>query len=134
MSHWENNAVQFMRLLCEINATQNLDLAILAKSMDLSVEDVEELFDRANTDWEKQKQAVLNQETQKLTIDLNIFDDEGNVVDGTTAEMTLAQISDVVDHAAQLIIVRRSHTRSSGDTDAILDEMEEALVVSGVVQ
>lgn len=73
-------------------------------------------------------------EMDKLTVNLNIFNDEGNVVDGTTAEMSMAQISDVIDHAAQLIIVRRSHRRSSGDTDQLLAELEEALVVSGVVQ
>lgn len=56
------------------------------------------------------------------------------MVDGATTEMTLSQISDVVDYAAQLIIVRRSDKHSSGDTDTILDELEEALVVSGVVQ
>lgn len=69
-----------------------------------------------------------------IVVDLNIFNDEGNVVDGTTAEMTREQISDVIDHASQLILVRRSGRRSSGDTDDILNELEEALVVSGVLE
>lgn len=69
-----------------------------------------------------------------ITVNLNIFDDEGNVVDGTTAEMTLAQISDVVDHASQLVLVLRSGRRSSGDTTAVLNQLEEALESSGVLE
>ncbi len=53
---WNDNTLQFARLLCEINATQdNLDLQLIADSMDLSVGEVEELFDRANTAWEASK-------------------------------------------------------------------------------
>lgn len=54
---WLDNAVQFPRLLSEIIATQdNLDLAVLAESMDVTIEDVNELFDRANAVWEQAKQ------------------------------------------------------------------------------
>lgn len=50
---WQNNGIQFPRLLAEILATQDgLDMAALAASMDLSVEEVAELFDRANQEWE----------------------------------------------------------------------------------
>lgn len=69
-------------------------------------------------------------DTDKITIDLNIFDDEGNVVDGTTSEMTREQISDVIDHAAQLIIMRRDGL----DIEGILDELEEALSSAGVIE
>lgn len=65
----------------------------------------------------------------KIIVDLNVIDNEGNVVDGTTSEMTREQISDVIDHAAQLIIVRRD----GGDIEAILNELEEALVSSDVI-
>jgi tRNA pseudouridine-54 N-methylase len=68
--------------------------------------------------------------TQKITVDLNIFDDDGNVVDGTTSEMTLEQISDVVDHASQLILLHRD----GKDISDILDELDEALTASGVLQ
>ena len=44
---WKNNGIQFSRLISEIAATQTLDLAALADSMDLSVEHVDELFERA---------------------------------------------------------------------------------------
>jgi hypothetical protein len=67
--------------------------------------------------------------TQKLTIDLNVFDADGIVVDGTTAEMTLPQISDVIDHATQLILLRRD----GKDVSEVMDELEEALVSSGVL-
>ena len=54
---WDDNLFQFPRLLCEINATQELDLPALAESMDLTLPDVIELFDRADDVWELAKQA-----------------------------------------------------------------------------
>ena len=52
---WENNAIQFPRLLCEIMATQQLDCSALAESMDLEVDAIKELFERANEAWESAK-------------------------------------------------------------------------------
>ena len=52
--NWKNNGIQFPRLLAEIVATQdNLDIPALATSMDLTVEEVNELFDRAQLAWEE---------------------------------------------------------------------------------
>ena len=67
--------------------------------------------------------------SKKITIDLNEFDNEGNVVDGSTAELTREQISDIIDHAAQAILVRRD----GGDVEAILDQLEEALSSYAVI-
>lgn len=122
---WNNNAIQFPRLLAEIMATQNLDMEALAESMDLDIAEINQLFDRADSAWE----AIKAGEEPTITIDLNVYDDEGNVVDATDSQMTLAQISDVIDHASQLILVRRD----DGDLDPILDELDEALSVSGVL-
>ena len=61
-------------------------------------------------------------------ISLNIFSDDGVVVDTTTAELTLDQISDIIDHAAQLILNVRN-----GQSGVDLSELEEALVVAGVI-
>lgn len=52
---WADNEVQFARLICEICATSDIDLASLCTSMDLGPERVQELFDRANDVWEKAK-------------------------------------------------------------------------------
>lgn len=53
---WNNNLIQFARLIAEISATQDhLDLPALAESMDLEVADVNTLFDRANEVWEASK-------------------------------------------------------------------------------
>lgn len=123
---WNDNAIQFPRLLAEIMATQEIDLATLAESMDLSIDDVNELFDRADQAWESAKAG----QTDSTVLTLNIFDDEGRVVDTTTTEMSLAQISDVVDHASQAILVRRS----GGDINPILDELDEALSASNVLE
>lgn len=53
---WDNNLIQFARLLSEINATQDsIDFDALCESMNLEREEVNELFDRANDVWEKAK-------------------------------------------------------------------------------
>ncbi len=56
---WNDDSIQFARLLAEINATQNdLDLRALAESMDLSIDEINELFDRADIAWEKVKKSL----------------------------------------------------------------------------
>ncbi|MYM92481.1 hypothetical protein [Duganella vulcania] len=57
---WERDDVQFPRLLAEIMATQDkLDMAALAESMDLTIEEVTSLFDRAHQAWEQVKENIL---------------------------------------------------------------------------
>ena len=54
---WNNNEVQFARLLAEIVATQdNIDFETLATSMDLELEQVQELLERASDRWEQAKE------------------------------------------------------------------------------
>lgn len=55
---WESNKIQFARLLSEIAATQPLDIASLASSMDLCGYAVNELFDRAQKAWEEEKENL----------------------------------------------------------------------------
>ena len=55
---WERDDIQFPRLLCEIRANwePNKDeWKALCSSMDLTEDQIEELFDRANTAWEDSK-------------------------------------------------------------------------------
>lgn len=53
---WENNSIQFPRLLAEIAATQDsLDIEALCEAMDLDEYYITELFDRAQIEWEKIK-------------------------------------------------------------------------------
>ena len=56
--NWNNDKVQFARLLCEIAATQELDVDELMESMDLSEEGIQELFDRADAVWEHAKEGI----------------------------------------------------------------------------
>jgi hypothetical protein len=51
---WENNEIQFARLLCELVAS-DYNVTDAAKSMDLEVKDINELLDRAHTVWERAK-------------------------------------------------------------------------------
>ena len=53
---WDNDLVQFARLLCEIQATQDtLRMDLLCESMDIEMRDLAELFDRAHDVWEHAK-------------------------------------------------------------------------------
>lgn len=59
MNRWENDRIQFARLICEIVATHDeIDCAALRESMDLDQSDLDALFDRANEAWEKAKRKV----------------------------------------------------------------------------
>lgn len=52
-SLWDNNEIQFARLLCElVAACDDLKLRDVCESMDLSQDELNELFDRAETVWE----------------------------------------------------------------------------------
>ena len=56
---WENNTIQFARLLAEIASTVEFtesDMAELCFNMDLEPADIDELFDRAQERWEDIKQ------------------------------------------------------------------------------
>lgn len=58
---WENDMTQFARLLCEINATLDVkpeDWKALRASMDLELDQLNELFDRANKVWEEAKKRL----------------------------------------------------------------------------
>ena len=53
---WENNEIQFARLLCElVAANESLAIKEVAMSMDLEVADVNELFERAHQVFEEAK-------------------------------------------------------------------------------
>lgn len=62
-SLWLDDSIQFPRLLAEIVATQdNLDIAALCESMDLDPEEVDELFDRAQSAWESHVERLCQEE------------------------------------------------------------------------
>ena len=59
---WKNDKLQFARLLCEIRANikgTKKEWKELYLSTDLSQEEVNELFDRANDFWEEEKYKHL---------------------------------------------------------------------------
>ena len=58
---WEDNSIQFPRLLAEICATVDItpkDFEALQESMDLTEDEINELFDRAQEEWEEIKNEV----------------------------------------------------------------------------
>jgi len=52
---WARNDLQFPRLLAEIAATQTLDVEALSEAMDLEEDAIDELLERAQTEWAKAK-------------------------------------------------------------------------------
>ena len=50
---WEDTGIQAVRLVSEIIATQeNLDMEALCESMDLEMDDMNNLMDRIQDSWE----------------------------------------------------------------------------------
>lgn len=68
MSAWNNDTIQFARLIAEINATQEIDFAALAEAMDLTIEEVGDLFDRADEAWEKAKRDIMSADKATHTL------------------------------------------------------------------
>lgn len=66
-----------------------------------------------------------------VNVVLNTFDDEGNVVDTDNMDLTNSQVSDIIDHAAQLIIMQRD--RDSVGIGSAMLELEAALENAGVI-
>lgn len=73
---------------------------------------------------------------QIVNITLNSFDAEGSQVDTDNMDLTPAQVSDIVDHAAQLTVVMRQMATKKGGIEAfdhVYAELEESLQSAGVV-
>ena len=67
MNLWDNNEIQFARLLCEIAGTQEaFDMPALCESMGLDRTKVEELFDRANAVWEHSKATYCSPDLKPI--------------------------------------------------------------------
>ena len=63
MTLWDNNEIQFARLLCEMRANCHIsgsDWDDLCESMDLTEDEVGSLLDRAHEVWEQSKKNVHN--------------------------------------------------------------------------
>ena len=59
-SLWEDDRIQFARLISEIVACEeSLDTITLCESMDLEEEELQSLFDRAEEVFEQSKRAIL---------------------------------------------------------------------------
>lgn len=59
---WENNRVQFIRLISEINAIglSPEQYQELSESMDLEIESIDQLFDRAEIEWQEHKKYLTS--------------------------------------------------------------------------
>jgi hypothetical protein len=73
--------------------------------------------------------SPTKEQPRQIVLSLNIFDEEGIVVDTARSALTVPQIEDIVDHASQLVLLSRD---GEGTAD-VLAELEEALCASGVI-
>lgn len=83
------------------------------------------------------KHDVNGSNPNKISVLLNHFDNEGNAVDSSTMELSETNVSDIVDHAAQLAIVMRDMASKKSGLEAfnhVYAELESALVVAGVIE
>ncbi len=56
---WENDLIQFARLLSEIRATQVIEYKLLCEATDLEAKDIKSVFDRADKVFGQLKKIVL---------------------------------------------------------------------------
>lgn len=93
LPHWENDLLQFPRLLSEIIATQdNLDFNVLAESMDLSFEEVTQLFDRAQNRWEYLQPLATMPVPQEGTASMSEQNNDQNLQAEIERERHLTQL------------------------------------------
>lgn len=75
-------------------------------------------------------------DTQTINVTLNTFDAEGNQVDTDNMNLAHHQVSDIVDQAAQLVVVMRDMAAKKSGIEAfdqVFSELEESLQSAGVV-
>lgn len=94
--NWENNDIQFPRLIAEaeaVGAFPGRILKALAKEMDLVVEEVGEIIDRAQNEWQRIKDNLFAADTHedKLSPLFEAMERHGN------AEGTETQLGDAED-------------------------------------
>ena len=73
----------------------------------------------------------------KVDLTLNLFDAEGRQTGSRPVSMTRNQVQDVVDHAAQLVVVRRDMSADKSGIDAfdqVWSEFEDAVVMADLVE
>tara|TARA_R110000787_G_scaffold336_2_gene1167 strand:+ start:3812 stop:4030 length:219 start_codon:yes stop_codon:yes gene_type:complete len=61
ISPWENDDIQFARLLDEIQGNVTIsdsDMEALCESMNLSKDEIFEIFERAQSKWDKIKESI----------------------------------------------------------------------------
>lgn len=58
MSNWDNNSIQFPRLLSEIYANCEIDFDVLCDSMDLTPDEILEIFQRADNERQAIKERT----------------------------------------------------------------------------
>ena len=69
-----------------------------------------------------------------IPVTLNTFDDEGNVVVSTTQDLTSDQVSDIIDHAAQLVLTANTvDDFDSDDFRNVLSELSSALESADII-
>lgn len=74
--------------------------------------------------------------TPTVNVTLNSFDAEGNQVDTDNMDLAHHQVSDIVDHAAQLVVVMRDMAAKRSGIEAfdqVFAELEASLQSAGVV-
>lgn len=103
------------------DALESVALALIANIPSNTLDDaIQTALDAHANNYEK---------SDLIQLSLNVYDDVGNVVDGTVATVSVDQLSDIVDQASQLILVHRD----GQPIDNLINDLEEALSSSEVI-
>lgn len=74
-------------------------------------------------------QNNFSEDADKVTVDLTIFDIEGVVADGTTATLSLEQVSAIVDKSSQLVLDHMEGLPLEQPLAALYEALSDANVV-----
>ena len=93
---WGDDGIQLARLICELVANNDLELQSVAESMDLEMERVLELFERAHILWEDAKLGELDHadRVEQVVTTCAVYASSGEQVE---VAGTLRSLADTLD-------------------------------------
>lgn len=119
---WNNDFVQFARLLCEIAATQDVDFGALSESMDLEKEHIDELFERAYLAWEGVKAHGLPMCKQVGPAFIEVEEDDVPVYLGTKHDYDVSVKA--TEHELLVLVHKCRHDEPIVVVDKFVRELE----------
>jgi len=90
----------------------------------------------ADIDSSGSQQDLIPRPGAMVPVALNTFDAQGNQVDTQSMDIPVHQVSDIIDHASQLVVVMRDMGAGNSGIesfDQVYSQLEEAIVTADIV-